>query len=82
MIAKPDYPNIFGYSNCLLFALHRKITRGGYLIARDSRWGWWWHFIWADSLNPTRMEHFSPAAGGRPRLFPPLFFKGRILTED
>ena len=77
-----DYPTLRGKSNCLVFALHRVITRGGYLIVRRSRWGWWPHFLWAESLDPLRIEHFAPVDGGRPRLFPPLVFKGHILTSD
>lgn len=38
-------------SNCLIFALSRKRRYGGYLIIRDSRYGWWWHFSWAKSLR-------------------------------
>lgn len=77
-----DYPTILGYSNCLFFALSRFLKRGGYLLIRRSRWGWWPHFLWAESLDPPRIEHFSPLGGGRPRLFPPVVFKGQILTHD
>ena len=79
---KPDFPTVGGKSNCLIFALHRLVTRGGYLIMRRSRWGWWPHFLWAESLDPLKLEHFAPVDGGRPRLFPPLVFRGRILTQD
>jgi hypothetical protein len=71
-----------GRSNCLIFALGRFVTRGGYILARRSRWGWWPHFLWASSLHPLRLEHFSPVQGGRPRLLPPLLFKGHILDKD
>lgn len=69
-------------SNCLIFAVSRVLTRGGYLLVRRSRWGWWPHFLWAESLDPLRIEHFAPVAGGRPRLFPPLIFQGHILDKD
>lgn len=52
------------------------------MLKRKSRWGWWYHYIWVESLYPLRIEHFSPVGGGRPRLLPPLIFKGQILTED
>lgn len=77
-----DFPTIFGRSNCLIFALSRYFNRGGYLLIRWSRWGRWPHFLWAESLNPLRIEHFSPLGGGRPRLIPPLLFRGQILTQD
>lgn len=82
MTQKADYPTIFGFSNCLLFAFSRRRKRGGYVLARKSRWGWWNHYLWAESLDPLRIEHFVPVDGGRPRLLPPLVFKGQILTRD
>ena len=76
------YPTLFGRSNCLIFALWRLWNRGGYLMMRRSRWGWWPHFLWAESLDPLQIEHFAPVGGGRPRCFPPLIFRGHILTQD
>lgn len=78
----PDHPTVFGYSNCLVFALWRWVTRGGYLLMRRSRWGWWPHFLWAETLEPLRVEHYAPLGGGRPRWLPPPFFVGQILRED
>lgn len=69
-------------SNCLVFALGRLWRRGGYLIMRRSRWGWFPHFLWAESLDPLVIEHFVPVDGGRPRLLPPLLFVGQIRRED
>lgn len=38
-------------SNCLIFALKRWRSDGGYLIIRRSRYGWWPHFAWCRSLS-------------------------------
>lgn len=76
------YPTLLGRSNCLIFAYWQFRQRGGYVHWRQSRWGWWWHFLWSETLDGTRIEHFVPIDGGRPRLFPPLLFKGKILTKD
>lgn len=78
----PDHPTLFGYSNCLIFALWRLATRGGYLLMRRSRWGWWPHFLWAETLDPPRIEHYAPLGGGRPRWLPPPLFSGQILRGD
>lgn len=70
------------YSNCLFFALGRWWRRGGYLVIRKSRWGWWPHFIHCSDLRDARIEHNTPASGRWRWWIPPLVFRGRVRTED
>lgn len=48
------------FSNCLIFALWRWITRGGYLVIRRSHYGWWPHIIWCEHLHDAEIEHYVP----------------------
>jgi len=44
-------------SNCLVFALHRWWTDGGYLILRRSHYGWWPHVLWTRSLSEAPLSY-------------------------
>jgi hypothetical protein len=48
------------YSNCLIFAIRLWLTRGGYLIVRKSRAGWFPHFLWCSNLVDAKVVHFAP----------------------
>ena len=65
-------------SNCWLFALHRWVTRGGYVVVRRSHWGWWPHALWSADL--VTFEDYAPVAG-RHRYLPPLLFRGAVRTS-
>lgn len=69
-------------SNCLLYALRQWRARGGYLIVRRSRWGWWPHFLWAPDLGDLPVEHFAPVTPRTDLRFPPLIFNGTVRTRD
>jgi hypothetical protein len=67
------------HSNCLIFVIQRWWARGGYVIARKSRWGWWPHFLWSADLRT--FEDFHPLmseAERAGRWVPPCIFAGRI----
>lgn len=66
------------WGNCLLFALGRWATRGGYLVVRKSRHGWWPHVIWSQDLKT--FEHFGPPVPRQNMLFPPPVFLGLVHT--
>ena len=67
-------------SNCLFFAIGRWWNRGGYLVIRKSRFGYWPHFLWSPDLQV--FESYSPIVGGYSRWFPPLLFCGYIEHDD
>jgi hypothetical protein len=67
-------------SNCLVFALQRWFSKGGYFIVRKSRWGLFPHFLWSP-VAPDECEQFVPINPKR-RRFPPLFFRGHIKWGD
>jgi hypothetical protein len=66
-------------SNCLIFALQRWVSRGGYLVVRKSRWGPFPHFLWSPDLK--RVEQYVPAEP-KIRGIPPLIFKGYVKHGD
>jgi hypothetical protein len=66
-------------SNCLVFALCRWFHRGGYLIIRKSRYGWFPHFLWSPDLNT--FHSFKPI-NPRERIIPPLIFRGAIHETE
>jgi hypothetical protein len=66
-------------SNCLIFALQRWVSRGGYLVVRKSRWGPFPHFLWSPDLK--RVEQYVPAEPNI-RVIPPLIFKGYVKHGD
>lgn len=45
-------------SNCVLFAIGRFWTRGGYVVVRKSDYGWWPHVLWSPDL--VMFEQFHP----------------------
>ena len=64
-------------SNCLFFALYRYVTKGGYIIIRKSRHGFWYHFMWSKDLKV--IEHYVPEK--TPLKYPfitKVLFKGRV----
>jgi hypothetical protein len=71
-------------SNCLIFALNRWFKKGGYLIIRRSRIGFWWHFLWAKDLEGLQsLEHYVPVEDElKVEVASKVFFEGKIKTED
>ena len=65
-------------SNCYLFALRRWWTRGGYVVVRKSRYGWWPHALWSADLID--FYDYVPNAP-RKRAFPPLLFRGTVRVK-
>lgn len=77
-------------SNCLIFALRRWFKHGGYLIVRRSRFGWWIHVMWAQSLLDAPLSYVP----GKPipwrslpwilRVLPlhTFIYRGRIIVGD
>lgn len=70
-------------SNCLIFAVWRWITRGGYLILRRSHHGWWPHILWCEDLRDANIQHYVPleysddfAASHK------VLFRGYISRQD
>ncbi len=77
-------------SNCLIFAWRRWRRRGGYLLIRRSRHGWWPHFLHGELNDDGQVQvthlvpvHPLPARGWR-RWLPvhALLFAGRVRRED
>ena len=72
-------------SNCLFFAWKKwRENKGSYLLIRNSRLGWWWHFQWAskEEIAKIRMEHFVPYEYGEDEWFPPPIFEGWVKYHD
>ena len=77
-------------SNCFFFAVGRWLSRGGYLLIRKSRLGWWPHFLHGetDKGDEVAVCHLVPIeplrARGLLRFFPihVLIFRGRVKTND
>jgi len=67
-------------NNCLWFALHRFFTKGGYLLVRKSRHGWWPHFLWSSNLD--HFEEWQPEKSSNDLAFPPFWFKGVVVQHD
>jgi hypothetical protein len=66
---------MYSWSNCLFFVIGRWVTRGGYVVVKQSEYWPGPHFIWSPDL--TTFEHFIPDTRRR-RWFPPIVFKGRV----
>lgn len=69
-------------NNCFVFALSRWFSRGGYLIVRKSRVGWFPHFIWAKTLDGIVVEHWQPLEKDVAKPLNIFVFKGKIKTDD
>lgn len=67
-------------SNCLIWALRQWGRRGGYLMARRSRWGPFPHFLWSPTA-PAECEAFVPL-NPRRKLLPKLWFRGYVKRGD
>lgn len=64
-------------SNCLFFVISHLYHDGGYMVIRRSHYVWWLlHFEWSPDLKS--FLEFTPIHPKRPRLFPPLWFKGIV----
>jgi hypothetical protein len=68
-------------SNCLIFALFQWWHYGGYVIVRQSRHGWWPHFMWAQHLGNLEAIEFIPykpiyLSDNYP--IPPIVFRGYV----
>jgi hypothetical protein len=71
-------------SNCLIFALWMWFKHpGSYLVIRWSKFYPGPHFLWGHARQDGRIAtvHFVPRFP-RKRLFPPLFFDGRLKLGD
>jgi hypothetical protein len=66
-------------SNCILFALKRWFSHGGYIVLRKSNYGWWPHMIWTKDF--VTFEEFTPPVH-YDVTFPPLLFKGIIKITN
>jgi hypothetical protein len=63
-------------SNCLFYAVGRRLTRGGTLIIE---WSKYWpgpHFAW--EIDGYRYE-FVPTGPRVKRLLPPVWFEGKVI---
>jgi hypothetical protein len=71
-------------NNCLFFALSRWNKKGGYLIIRRSRFGWWWHFLWAEKLDGIEtLEHYVPNEEKlKVEVVSKVLFKGHVSNKD
>jgi len=66
------------YSNCFIYAVHRWVTRGGWLILRKSQKGPYPHFIHADEL-PEDLKATHYVAKYKHIVFTPIF-RGKVLN--
>ena|SRR5512145_1064036 len=72
------------YSNCFIFAARMWLARGGYLVVRKSRAGWFPHFLWCADLANAVILHFSPRKIA-PWWYRPihlLCFRGVVKRDD
>lgn len=71
-------------NNCFFYALGLWVRRGGYLVVRKSRMGFFPHFIWCGDLKNAEVLHFSPDVpkNHAGKLFHKFWFKGSIKTND
>lgn len=70
------------YSNCLVFAWHMwRYGRGDHFIVRKSHWGWFPHFKVLFELRDGTVvtKEYRPISP-RKHAFPPIFFRGRVVT--
>jgi len=76
----------FPWSNCLIWALWQKLTKGGWIYAEKSEFGWWWHFAW----TPDRIRYWCyvpvwPKAWWTARWWrryvPPPLFRGMVKPD-
>ncbi len=66
-------------SNCYIFALTQWATRGGYVVLRRSRYGWWPHAFWSPDL--VSLFDFKPTkfyADDYRAWLPPVLFRGFV----
>lgn len=68
------------WSNCLAFALGRRITRGGRIVVRRSKLWWWPHWMWAPP-DGGPVQQFAPVDQVRVWTVP-LLFRGRVAQGD
>lgn len=69
------------YSNCLIFAMWRTISRGGVLILQRSHAGPYLHAMWAERLpSALDVEHFRPLDKSSGMHLAPLF-AGYVARE-
>lgn len=77
------YDQGMALSNCLIFAVWRWATRGGYLVLRRSHHGWWPHVIWCEDLRDATIEHYVPRQYSRNFAFAhKILFRGYISKVD
>ena len=70
--------------NCLTFALqHWRYGNGDHIVIRKSHWGWFPHFKVMYELHDGTVviKEFRPIDPTKHR-FPPLFFRGEIVTTS
>ncbi len=63
-------------SNCANYAVRKCWEEGGYVVLVHSEYGVWPHLIHVD-LDGVATE-YSPVTPKRPRVFPPIVFKGIV----
>lgn len=66
-------------SNCLFFAVGRRVTHGGRIVWRKSKNWWGPHVMW--QAPGGEIEQFVPLNPVR-RLIPPPLFRGRVARGD
>ena len=67
---------MFDPHNCILFALLRVWQRGGYVVIRRSRYGWWPHFLWSPDL--VSFEEYLPRVPNHHLPLPPPLYRGYV----
>jgi hypothetical protein len=68
------------YSNCLIWALRKEATCGGFIKSRKSEHGWWRHWIW--SPDGKEWWGFSPVKPLDWLPVPPPIFRGKVEKEE
>jgi hypothetical protein len=71
------------WSNCLVFAVTLWWRRGGYLVIRRSRWGWFPHFLHGTARADGRVRVVSYVPRDpRRKVSPAPVFRGRVQWGD
>jgi len=54
---------------------------GGYIIMRKSKFGWFPHFLWTESIDGLELIEFVPVNPKHKKMPPPIF-KGYVRTKS
>jgi hypothetical protein len=63
-------------SNCLLYVVGQWVQRGGWVLLRQSHYGWWPHFVYSEDL--VLFEEYVPLIPNHHLILPPPLYQGYV----